>query len=85
MVGFVVGLELLISSKVGRDPDSGQWYCLDCDYVASTKQRIEFHIEAKHVQSPGHTCEFCQRVLPTKNALNLHRSRKHKPVYTEFQ
>lgn len=56
----------------------GEYQCLECPYRNKTKQRLMYHIESKHVESPGHICEFCQKVCPTKNALCLHRSRYHK-------
>jgi hypothetical protein len=41
---------------------------------------MSYHIEAKHVSGPGHVCEICHAFCKTKNALHLHRSRKHKYV-----
>lgn len=64
-------------SKIVREREGGQWHCLDCGYTSFIKQSLMFHVEAKHVNSPGHQCSICLQVLPTKNALNLHRSRKH--------
>lgn len=75
-----LGLNSLLSSKIERDLDNGQWFCLECGYTSSTRQRVMFHVEAKHVTGPGHVCEICDKFLPTKNALNLHRSRKHRPT-----
>jgi len=74
-------LDMLIAAKIRSYRFAGQsqwWYCLDCDYQSYTRQRLMFHVEAKHISSPGHLCGICNDILPTKNALNLHRSRKHK-------
>ena len=70
-------LDVLISSKMIRG-ENGDYMCLDCPYTNKTRQRLKYHIESKHVSSPGHICEFCQKICPTKNALCLHRSRYHK-------
>ena len=72
-------LEELISSKMRRT-EFGEWVCLDCDYTNKYRQRLQYHIESKHVSSPGHACEICQKICPTKNALCLHRSRYHKNI-----
>jgi len=70
-------LDDIISSKMVRG-ENGDFVCLECPYSHKTRQRLQYHIESKHVSSPGHTCEFCLKVCPTKNALCLHRSRYHK-------
>ena len=67
----------MISQKMQRRPD-GDWECLECPYSNKTRQRLQYHIESKHIASPGHVCDICFKVCPTKNALNLHRSRYHK-------
>ena len=72
-----VRLDDAIHGKMSKDA-SGVWLCLDCDYSHTSKQRVMFHIEGKHVNSPGHMCEICQKMCATKIALNLHRSRYHK-------
>lgn len=70
-------LEAMISQKMQRRPD-GDWECLECPYSNKTRQRLQYHIESKHIASPGHVCDICFKICPTKNALNLHRSRYHK-------
>jgi len=78
MVLFFLELDKLLLSKIERENENGQWYCRDCGYSSFIKQRLMYHVEAKHVVGPGHECNICLNVLPTKNALNLHRSRKHR-------
>ena len=73
-----LGLNSLLSSRTARNLNTGQWFCMECGYISATRQRVMFHVEAKHVTGPGHVCEICDKILPTRNALNLHRSRKHK-------
>jgi len=77
-------LDVLISSKMVRG-ENGEYMCLECPYTNKTRQRLTYHIESKHVSSPGHICDFCQKMCPTKNALCLHRSRYHKnESYKQF-
>ena len=58
---------------------SDSFLCLICNYQARQSHHITNHIEAKHMQS-GHSyqCDQCDQVCPTKNALNAHKSRKHR-------
>ena len=73
----VRALDTEISSLMTR-LDSGIFQCLMCEYQSKIKQSLQYHIESKHVNSPGHICQICNKVCPTKNALCLHRSRNHK-------
>jgi len=52
--------------------------CKLCGYQANKKQRITYHVEAKHMESPGYECDICQKYCPTKNALCIHKSRFHR-------
>jgi len=60
---------------VGQD---NMYSCSICGYQANKKQRIQYHYEAKHTDSPGYQCEICQKVCPTKNAMIVHKSRSHR-------
>jgi len=60
---------------VGQD---NTYSCSICGYHANKKQRIQYHFEAKHTDSPGYQCEICQKVCPTKNAMIVHKSRSHR-------
>ena len=72
-------LDELLASKMIRC-ETGEFMCLECPYTHKTRQRLKYQIESKHILSPGHVCEFCQKVCPTKDALCLHRSRYHKNI-----
>ena len=76
-ISNVRALDAEISSLMTR-LDSGIFQCLACDYQSKHRQSLQYHIESKHVNSPGHICQICNKVCPTKNALCLHRSRNHK-------
>ena len=78
-ISNVRALDAEISSLMTR-LDSGIFQCLECDYQSKHRQSLQYHIESKHVNSPGHICQICHKVCPTKNALCLHRSRNHKNV-----
>ena len=60
---------------LGQD---NMYSCSICGYQANKKQRIQYHYEAKHTDSPGYQCEICQKVCPTKNAMIVHKSRSHR-------
>jgi len=57
---------------------SGAWQCQRCDYSTRNKQGMINHIESKHVESGGATCQFCGRVCPTRHALQMHVIRQHQ-------
>ena len=53
--------------------------CMLCGYRANKRQRIAYHIEAKHTSGTNmYKCEYCKKVCPTKNALCVHKSRYHR-------
>jgi len=61
--------------------ESGVFICLLCNYQARRSHHITNHIEAKHMQSElTYHCDICFSSCPTKNALNAHKSRKHKNI-----
>jgi uncharacterized C2H2 Zn-finger protein len=43
-----------------------------------TRQRILYHVEARHVASPGYRCEYCDKVCPNRNSYVVHKSRNHR-------
>ena len=57
----------------------GTFMCNLCGYTCgNNKQRMQYHHEAKHTQSPGYQCPSCEKICPTKNALLVHKSRAHR-------
>jgi len=63
---------------------TGEYLCLHCNYQASRRHHMTNHIEARHMQSNFYQCDICSTVCPTKNALNAHRSRKHKTLNVDM-
>ena len=78
-IAFAV-LDNLISSKMGRDPATGSWYCVDCHYESANKGDVRNHIEAKHIDTVGTSCDICGIVTKTRKAMKMHKMRQHKPT-----
>ncbi|XP_023320012.1 protein tramtrack, beta isoform isoform X31 [Eurytemora carolleeae] len=53
------------------------WQCSECVYNTNIKQVLLSHIEAHHVGS-RFECPDCDYVTKTRNALRVHKSRKHR-------
>ena len=61
---------------------SDSYMCLICEYRAKQSHHVLNHIEAKHtVTGNNYQCDQCNQVCPTKNALNAHKSRKHRKLF----
>ncbi|XP_023339260.1 protein tramtrack, beta isoform isoform X37 [Eurytemora carolleeae] len=69
-------LDLLISEYMHRDPVLG-WVCSGCNKISTNKFNIINHIEAKHIQTPGVTCDLCYKLFKTRESLRKHRSLEH--------
>ena len=63
--------------KVGEGAESG-FQCSACEHFSRSRQNMENHVEAKHVQTEGWPCHLCDKVCPSRNAYNVHFSRYHK-------
>ena len=55
----------------------GTWGCSECDFVTKYQATLTNHIEAKHLQSDGYSCQYCNKFCPTKNALKCHVYQRH--------
>ena len=60
--------------------DSMFWGCAHCDFKSKYQSTVGYHIEAKHFASYGVQCEQCSTVCPTRQALKMHISRKHRGI-----
>jgi len=58
--------------------NSEYWGCGLCDFRTKYYATAVYHIEAKHVTSDGFQCDLCSAISPTRQALKMHKSRKHK-------
>ncbi|XP_040564413.1 uncharacterized protein [Lepeophtheirus salmonis] len=75
-------LDLYIRLVVDDDKDINrrrEYECVICGKrlgVQVTNARN--HVEAKHISSEGHSCDFCGKIYKTKNTLASHVSIKHR-------
>jgi len=60
-----------------------EFACQLCHYKATKRHHVLNHIEAKHVQNSVYTCDYCDYVCHTKNALHAHKSRTHRTLMQE--
>ena len=58
--------------------EDGVYTCTVCGYNARDKTRVYDHVEARHVESGGYSCPFCDKVCPSYSAFKMHKSRYHK-------
>ena len=75
-----LGLDELIYQNVDKDA-SGLWFCLQCNFSSNKKGNVHSHVEAKHVISQGVSCDVCGTICPTRKALSMHNSRKHRVLW----
>jgi len=73
------GLDAQIEQCMERS-GTGSWNCLYCDFTSAHKHHVKNHCEARHVSSGGVSCQYCGMVSPTRKALAMHISRKHRPA-----
>lgn len=55
-------------------------FCMECDNVFTTAQKLDLHIAKKHSQQYHYFCDKCESRYTTSKALTLHRLRKHTPL-----
>jgi len=53
------------------------WTCHDCGHTSKFRTSMFEHVESKHVGSAGYTCQYCQKICRTRNALRSHLNRQH--------
>jgi len=58
--------------------DSTYWGCAHCDFKSKYQSTVGYHVEARHFASDGVQCEYCVTICPTRQALKMHISRKHR-------
>jgi len=81
-VHAVLALDTAIARLINKDPASGKYSCRKCGRAFGQKAAAKNHVEAKHVQTDGFDCSFCQKTFKTRNSLNVHISTKHtNPSY----
>jgi len=56
----------------------GGWHCITCGWETKLRARCWEHVEAKHVETNGYSCPFCDKFCPSKNSLKFHKSKYHR-------
>ena len=63
---------------------AGQWLCNECGYQSRNKTNLKYHIEAKHVSTSDlstlYPCQYCDKLLKNRKALNNHLHEYHRDV-----
>ena len=57
--------------------ETGQWFCLQCNFASRKVSHVKTHIESKHVQTGGFICSLCSKVRATRESLRKHIARLH--------
>jgi len=73
-------LEAEIARMMVKDPAAGLWICTVCSYSSKWRSNVNYHVESQHLESPGHACAYCSKILRNKKALINHLARNHKNV-----
>ena len=54
------------------------WKCNSCGKTATTKPNMKVHVEI-HMDGLSFPCQLCSQSFRSRNQLNFHKSRVHKP------
>jgi len=63
-----------------------KYMCGLCNkFSHASRTNVRNHVESKHFPNAfSYQCEICGQSFPSKNNVQLHRSRVHKPKFLEF-
>ena len=56
----------------------GIWQCSECDYNSKKQSNMYDHIEARHVESTGYSCDECGKFCNNRVALRNQTRTYHK-------
>ena len=65
-----------INSMITSGED-GKFQCTVCGHQSNNKNNLQKHIDAKHIVQDPISCQYCEKLCPSQNALNSHISRYH--------
>ena len=72
---YVIEFETMMTNLGG-----GRRQCNFCGFQ-SKSTNVKYHIESKHLESTEkYSCQYCDKVLRTKNALITHCSQRHRDM-----
>ena len=70
----------LVATYAARDED-GKYVCTLClatpPYSTAKSYNMKTHLQAKHDMSCGYQCQFCFKIMKTRNVLNRHMTANH--------
>jgi len=71
-------LDAIIEAKIVKLA-ANVFQCTECEFQSKLKSTVANHLESKHVRHSGVTCEMCGKLLSTRQAYRMHKSRDHNP------
>jgi len=71
----------------GFDENSGLYSCDKCTYNTIHSYNYKRHIQTQRCTNNTWTdkCQFCDKAFPTKDAVRVHRRRKHKEEWKKYR
>ena len=67
----------LVNSKIVT-VSRGEFRCTDCEHICKTKQNMQKHIEARHLEKVEHACPYCGHICTNRWALGSHINKHHR-------
>ena len=58
--------------------DDGSWRCKICGKSTKTRQLVQYHVEAKHLEGLSLPCNLCGKTFRSRNSFFKHKSVYHK-------
>ena len=55
-----------------------EFRCTDCEHICKTKQNMQKHIEARHLEKVEHACPYCGHICTNRWALGSHINKHHR-------
>jgi len=73
-------------ARDSSEPGKPKYVCTLCNkFGHQSKTNVRNHVESKHFPNVfSYTCEQCGQSFPSKNNVQLHRSRVHKPKSQDY-
>ena len=59
---------------------NNEYQCTGCEHRSKFKNNMQKHIEAKHMNHGPESCQFCEKLCASKQALQKHVSRYRRNI-----
>ena len=59
---------------------NNEYQCSGCEHRSKFKNNMIKHIDSKHIHHGPESCQFCQKLCSSKQALQKHISRYHRDL-----